>query len=40
MYILVVDNIRDVGVYELLVLEVCLDDKDDFDMYVVYKVDI
>ena len=40
LYTPVADNNRDVGAYEPLVSEVRSDDKDDFDMYVVYKADI
>ena len=40
LYTPVADNTRDVGAYEPLVSEVRSDDKDDFDMYVVYKADI
>ena len=40
LYTPVADNTRDVGAYEPLVSEVRADDKDDFDMYVVYKADI
>ena len=39
LYTPVADNTKDVGVYEPLVSEVRSDDKDDFDMYVVYKAD-
>ena len=39
LYTPVADNTRDVGAYEPLVSEVRSDDKDDFDMYVVYKAD-
>ena len=39
LYTPVADNTRDVGAYEPLVSEVRADDKDDFDMYVVYKAD-
>lgn len=39
LYTPVVDNNKDVGAYEPLVSEVRADDKDDFDMYVVYKAD-
>ena len=39
LYTPVANNTRDVGVYEPLVSEVRSDDKDDFDMYVVYKAD-
>ena len=39
LYTPVVDNNRDVGAYEPLVSEVRADNKDDFDMYVVYKAD-
>ena len=40
LYTPVADNNKDVGAYEPLVSEVRADDKDDFDMYVVYKADI
>ena len=40
LYTPVADNTKDVGAYEPLVSEVRSDDKDDFDMYVVYKADI
>ena len=40
LYTPVADNNKDVGAYEPLVSEVRSDDKDDFDMYVVYKADI
>ena len=40
LYTPVADNTKDVGAYEPLVSEVRADDKDDFDMYVVYKADI
>ena len=39
LYTPVVDNTKDVGAYEPLVSEVRADNKDDFDMYVVYKAD-
>ena len=39
LYTPVADNTKDVGAYEPLVSEVRSDDKDDFDMYVVYKAD-
>ena len=39
LYTPVADNTKDVGAYEPLVSEVRADDKDDFDMYVVYKAD-
>ena len=39
LYTPVADNNKDVGAYEPLVSEVRADDKDDFDMYVVYKAD-
>ena len=39
LYTPVVDNNKDVGAYEPLVSEVRADNKDDFDMYVVYKAD-
>ena len=39
LYTPVADNTKDVGAYEPLVLEVRSDNKDDFDMYVVYKAD-
>ena len=39
LYTPVTDNTKDVGAYEPLVSEVRADDKDDFDMYVVYKAD-
>ena len=39
LYTPVPDNTRDVGAYEPLVSEVRSDNKDDFDMYVVYKAD-
>ncbi|WP_203180647.1 mucin-binding protein [Streptococcus mitis] len=39
LYTPVANNTRDVGAYEPLVSEVRSDDKDDFDMYVVYKAD-
>ena len=40
LYTPVADNTKDVGAYEPLVSEVRADNKDDFDMYVVYKADI
>ena len=40
LYTPIADNTKDVGAYEPLVSEVRSDDKDDFDMYVVYKADI
>ena len=40
LYTPVADNNKDVGAYEPLVSEVRADNKDDFDMYVVYKADI
>ncbi len=39
LYTPVANNTRDVGAYEPLVSEVRADNKDDFDMYVVYKAD-
>ena len=39
LYTPVPDNTKDVGAYEPLVSEVRSDNKDDFDMYVVYKAD-
>ena len=39
LYTPVADNTKDVGAYEPLVSEVRSDNKDDFDMYVVYKAD-
>ena len=39
LYTPVPDNNKDVGAYEPLVSEVRADNKDDFDMYVVYKAD-
>ena len=39
LYTPVADNNKDVGSYEPLVSEVRTDNKDDFDMYVVYKAD-
>ena len=39
LYTPVADNTKDVGAYEPLVSEVRADNKDDFDMYVVYKAD-
>ena len=39
LYTPVADNTKDVGAYEQLVSEVRSDNKDDFDMYVVYKAD-
>jgi len=39
LYTPVADNTRDVGAYEPLVSEVRADNKDNFDMYVVYKAD-
>ena len=39
LYTPVANNTRDVGAYEPLVSEVRSDNKDDFDMYVVYKAD-
>ena len=39
LYTPVANNTRDVGVYEPLVSEIRSDNKDDFDMYVVYKAD-
>jgi len=39
LYNPITDNNKDVGEYEPLVSEVRADDKDDFDMYVVYKAD-
>ena len=39
LYTPVADNNKDVGAYEPLVSEVRADNKDDFDMYVVYKAD-